>query len=169
MWWVIERISHDKQGSEWSTGGDRRCSQWYWATYHTLLWRDPNGNHRVPYLNANSDGDFNFDLDNFENDWNDNNVLLCFCYSFVSSPPNKWGSFLLNLFLDIFLPSSEHSSDFIEIENKSAVLFMINLKNYHFSQWLVRRMIVFQIYHKQNRLEKWTLVGKEKGHQSVFL
>ena len=38
-----------------------------------------DGNHRVPNVNANSDGDFNFNLGNFENPWNDDNVLLCFC------------------------------------------------------------------------------------------
>jgi len=37
-----------------------------------------DGNHRVPNVNVNSDGDFNFNLGNFENDWNDDNVLLCF-------------------------------------------------------------------------------------------
>jgi len=40
-----------------------------------------DGNHRVPNVNANSDGDFNFNLGNFENAWNDNNALLCFCNS----------------------------------------------------------------------------------------
>lgn len=39
---------------------------------------DADGNHRVPNVNANSDGDFNFNLGNFENVWNDNNALLCF-------------------------------------------------------------------------------------------
>ena len=36
------------------------------------------GNHRVSNVNANSDGDFNFNLGNFENDWDDNNSLLVF-------------------------------------------------------------------------------------------
>lgn len=90
-----------------------------------MLWQDPNGNHRVPLVNANSDDDFNFDLDNFENDWNSDYVLLCFCNSFVSPPSFRWGSFFLQSLLNIFLPSSKHSSDFIEIENKNSVLFVI--------------------------------------------
>jgi hypothetical protein len=40
-----------------------------------------DGNHRVPNVNRNSDGDFKFNLGNFENDWNDDNCLLCFCDS----------------------------------------------------------------------------------------
>jgi hypothetical protein len=41
-----------------------------------------DGNHRVPNVNRNSDGDFNFNLGYFENEWNADNCLLCFCYSF---------------------------------------------------------------------------------------
>lgn len=44
-----------------------------------------DGNHRVPNVNRNSDGDFKFNLGNFENDWNDDNCLLCFCNSFAFS------------------------------------------------------------------------------------
>ena len=38
--------------------------------------RYADGNHRVPNVNCNSDGDFNWNLDNFENVWNDNNAFL---------------------------------------------------------------------------------------------
>ena len=38
-----------------------------------------DGYHRVPNVNANSDGDFKFNLGNFEKVWNDDNTLLCFC------------------------------------------------------------------------------------------
>jgi hypothetical protein len=41
-----------------------------------------DGNHRVPNVNANTDGDFKFNLGNFESDWNADNCLLCVCYSF---------------------------------------------------------------------------------------
>ena len=44
-----------------------------------------DGNHRVPNVNANSDGDFKFNLGNFENDWDADNVLLCFCDSYCFS------------------------------------------------------------------------------------
>ena len=38
-----------------------------------------DGDPRVPNVNANTDGDFKFNLGNFENDWNSDNVVLCFC------------------------------------------------------------------------------------------
>lgn len=40
--------------------------------------RYADGNHRVPNVNRNSDGDDKFNLGNFENDWNDDNVLVVF-------------------------------------------------------------------------------------------
>ena len=45
---------------------------------HIALWFSGDY-HKVPYVNRNSDGDFKFNLDNWEGDWNDNNCLLCFC------------------------------------------------------------------------------------------
>jgi hypothetical protein len=50
--------------------------------------RYADGNHRVPNVNCNSDGDFKFNLGNFENVWNDDNAFLCFCNLFeISSTP----------------------------------------------------------------------------------
>ena len=47
-----------------------------------------NGHHRVPNVNANSDGDFNFDLDNLEYDWDDDYAFLGFRHLFeISSAP----------------------------------------------------------------------------------
>jgi len=43
------------------------------------LWEDAGGCHRVPVVNARSDGDFNFDLGSFEDVWGDGDALLCFC------------------------------------------------------------------------------------------
>jgi hypothetical protein len=40
-----------------------------------------DGNRRVPNVNANTDGDFKFNLGNFGNDWNSDNCVLCFCDS----------------------------------------------------------------------------------------
>jgi len=37
------------------------------------------GYHRVPLVSADSDGNFDFDLGFFENDWNVDYCLLCFC------------------------------------------------------------------------------------------
>lgn len=81
-----------------------------------------DGNHRVPNVNRNSDGDWKFNLGYFENDWNDDNCLLCFCNSFFS-PINLFigGSF----FLQIFLPTTEHASDLVEAENKVTVLYSV--------------------------------------------
>lgn len=46
------------------------------TTRRTLLEECADGYHRVPNVNANSDGDFNFNLGNFENVWNQNNAFL---------------------------------------------------------------------------------------------
>ena len=43
------------------------------------LWRVGNGNHRVPYIDRHSDGDWHFDLGYFEHAWDGVNCLLCFC------------------------------------------------------------------------------------------
>jgi hypothetical protein len=43
------------------------------------LWKDSDGYHRVPRVDANSDGDFEFGLGYFEYDWYADYVLLCFC------------------------------------------------------------------------------------------
>ena len=45
-----------------------------WLAYHTFL----DGYHRVPNVNVNSNGDFNWNLDNFEDGWNDNDRFLRF-------------------------------------------------------------------------------------------
>lgn len=42
------------------------------------LWKDAGGRHRVPYVNASSDGDFSFDLGYFGGDWGAEYVLLVF-------------------------------------------------------------------------------------------
>lgn len=60
---------------------------------HAVHTADGDGNHRVPNVNRNSDGDWNFNLGNFENDWNDDNCLICFCYSFDF--PLIWREFFL--------------------------------------------------------------------------
>lgn len=43
------------------------------------LWKDSGGNHRVPRVAADSDGDFGFDLGYFEDVWDGDDILLCFC------------------------------------------------------------------------------------------
>jgi len=43
------------------------------------LWQDTDGNYRVPCVNRDSDGDFQFCLGYFEDVWNDDYCLLCFC------------------------------------------------------------------------------------------
>lgn len=80
-----------------------------------------DGNHRVPNVNANSDGDFNFNLGNFENDWNSDNCLLCFCDSYYFSCYHLVGVFSCRFF---FQPP-EHSSDFIQLEYDVCVNSMI--------------------------------------------
>jgi hypothetical protein len=43
------------------------------------LWKDADGGHRVPGVNAHTDGDFFWDLGRFEYGWRDDRALLCFC------------------------------------------------------------------------------------------
>lgn len=43
------------------------------------LWQDSDGHHGVPRVIAYSDGDFDFDLGCFENDWHSDYCLLAFC------------------------------------------------------------------------------------------
>jgi len=49
-------------------------------------WVDSDGYYRVPDVRRFSDGDFRFDLGNFENDWDDDPCLLVFCDSKPSEP-----------------------------------------------------------------------------------
>ncbi len=41
-----------------------------------------DGNRRVPNVNANTDGGFKFNLDDWHGDWGSDDVLVCFCDSF---------------------------------------------------------------------------------------
>ncbi len=43
------------------------------------IWKDSDGFHRVPFVDAHSDGDFGFGLGRFEGDWLDDRCLLAFC------------------------------------------------------------------------------------------
>ncbi len=43
------------------------------------LWKDANGNHRVPGVGRYSDGDFYFGLGGFERGWGDGDCLVGFC------------------------------------------------------------------------------------------
>lgn len=43
------------------------------------LWKDVRGDRRVPYIHRDSDGDYGFNLGDFECDWGDDNCLFGFC------------------------------------------------------------------------------------------
>lgn len=43
------------------------------------LWEGSDGNHRVPYVGANSGGGFEFDLCDFGSAWRTDDCLVCFC------------------------------------------------------------------------------------------
>jgi hypothetical protein len=60
--------------------GELPKGKWY-ASFDEKdrLWKDADGYHRVPYVNAYSDGDFDFNLGYFGPVWHGNNAFLCFC------------------------------------------------------------------------------------------
>lgn len=43
------------------------------------VWKDAEGDRRVPCLYAGADGDFGFYLGNFGGDWDSDDCVLCFC------------------------------------------------------------------------------------------
>jgi len=43
------------------------------------LWTDADGHHRVPSMDRNSGGDWDFRLSYFEYGWGGDFCLLCFC------------------------------------------------------------------------------------------
>lgn len=47
---------------------------------------DSDGDHRVPYVCRDSDGDWKFDLGNFEDGWSADHCLLCLCDKNTSKP-----------------------------------------------------------------------------------
>lgn len=71
----------------------------------------------MPNVNANSDGDFNFNLGNFENDWDDENVLLVFRDVFDFSRHLRGGSFLMQA----LLPPAKHPANIVQQNNKRSV------------------------------------------------
>lgn len=49
-----------------------------WYAAFGSEWIDSGGYHRVPHVGADSDGDFRFNLDDFEGGWGGDNVLLVY-------------------------------------------------------------------------------------------
>lgn len=45
----------------------------------SVLWKDADGDRRVPYVGRGSGGDWEFDLGCFEYSWDSDVVVLCFC------------------------------------------------------------------------------------------
>lgn len=43
------------------------------------LWKDADGDHRVPFVHRYSDGDWKFFLGYFEYSWRSGHILVCFC------------------------------------------------------------------------------------------
>jgi len=65
--------------TEWIAQGNAKKGKWYPAFGSS--WKDSDGFHRVPIVDALTDGDFEFVLGYFESDWNSGNILVCFCDS----------------------------------------------------------------------------------------
>ena len=82
----MRRASEHKARSKIQRGAGALLGGIDGASYKALG-RYADGNHRVPNVNANSHGDFDFNLGNFENVWNDNNAFFCFCDSYDFQAP----------------------------------------------------------------------------------
>ena len=91
---------------------------------HISFRRLAGGYHHVPNVNANSDGDFNFNLGSLENVWNANYAFFSFrdLNDFSRSLLLAGGSF----FCKIFLPAPKHAANLIKKKYEHAVVFMIN-------------------------------------------
>ncbi len=74
----------------------------------------------MPNVNANSDGDFEFNLGNFESDWNAENALLCFCHA-TDFPRLPGGGFVIQA----LLPAAQHAAHFLEIGYERAIGLMV--------------------------------------------
>lgn len=62
----------------WAISHRDELKKYEWAVAFGQLWEDAGGYHRVPSVDASSDGDFNFLLGNFEDVWRDDDAFLCF-------------------------------------------------------------------------------------------
>ena len=52
-----------------------------WVIGFGSEWKDSDGRHRVPYVDAYGGGDFHFLIGYFEKPWDVDSCLLCFCDS----------------------------------------------------------------------------------------
>jgi len=70
---------------KWVQDGNAEKGKWYMAVDEKDKLLYANGYHRVPYVGAYSDGDFEFNLGDFEDDWPADDCLVCFCDSPLGS------------------------------------------------------------------------------------
>lgn len=80
-----------------------------WMVLYTNLSVNANGNRMVPNAYFNSDGSVNRNWNNWDGDWNAGNCFMVLCDSLNFSNLFGW-----SFFLQTFLPSTKHSSDFIK-------------------------------------------------------
>lgn len=66
---VWEQKKEELPDNRWSVSFDEKDA----------LWKDPDGDHGVPYIGRYSYGVFGFRLACFEGDWDVSGCLLCFC------------------------------------------------------------------------------------------
>lgn len=50
-----------------------------WYSAFGSQWEDSDGDRRVPFVDRDSDGDWEFSLGCFEGDWDGDGCLVCFC------------------------------------------------------------------------------------------
>lgn len=69
----------------WSEKHREEIPKEHWCLAFGQLWQDAIGYHRVPRVDAYSDGDFKFGLGYFGRPWGPVSCLLAFCDSSLSS------------------------------------------------------------------------------------
>ena len=91
--------------------------QWY--GWHSVRYRNADGNLYVRYLNWNGDR-WDWSYNWLDNDWNDNNpAAVSAILSFLSSFGGRV------LFCELTHPATEISTDFFQLYRKRDILFIV--------------------------------------------
>lgn len=63
----------------WKQNNEKTMKRFSWTVALGQMWKDADGNHRVPYVYCYSGGGFEFSLGGFGIVWSGDGAFLCFC------------------------------------------------------------------------------------------